>query len=112
MQKTIRQSAFIIALSSAALVASAIPAHAQNAPATPAAATSATSPAQAQWLNIGQVHEKLVSAGYTDIREIERERGGYEAKALDKEGRQVKLYIDPRSGDVINQRTRDKRNDD
>ncbi|OXR48924.1 hypothetical protein PuT2_10080 [Pusillimonas sp. T2] len=112
MQKTIRQSAFIIALSSAALAVSAIPAHAQTAPATPPAAAATANPGQAQWLNIGQIHDKLTAAGYTDIREIERERGGYEAKALDKEGRQVKLYIDPRSGDVINQRTRDKRNDD
>lgn len=103
MNTRFRQSAAIIALSSAALMAATLPVQAQNTVATP----QVTSQAQGNWLNIRQVYDKLEAAGYTDIREIDRERGGYEAKVRDSEGRKVKLYIDPRSGEVINRRMRD-----
>ena len=107
MNTRIRQSAAIIALSSAALMAATLPAHAQNAAANAPAAQQATTQVQSDWLNLRQVYDKLEAAGYTDIREIDRERGGYEAKARDSEGRKVKLYIDPRSGEVLNRKTRD-----
>lgn len=41
---------------------------------------------RAPWLNLGQIHERLIAAGYTDVREIERERDGYEVKARNAQG--------------------------
>jgi len=113
MNKRIRQSAAIIALSSAALVAATLPVQAQNTANTQGTQqTTAQAAEQGQWLNLRQVYDKLEAAGYTDIREIDRERSGYEAKVRDGEGRKIKLYIDPRTGDVINRKTRDDRDDD
>lgn len=58
-----------------------------------------------QWLSIPQVHQKLEAAGYRNIEKIERERGGYEARATDGKGERVKLYVNPQSGDVMEQRS-------
>lgn len=103
MNKTIRQSLAIVALTGTALMATTVPTHAQ----TPNTAQETqqgnqATPGKGQWLTIKEVYDKLTVAGYTDIREIERERGGYEAKVRDNTGRKAKLYIDPRTGDVIN----------
>ena len=76
---------------------------------TGAAATAAqTAPAAAQpILNIGQIHDKLQAAGYTDIREIELEkRGFYEVKARDAQGQPVKLYVSAATGEVARSRAR------
>lgn len=59
------------------------------------------------WLTIPAIHDKVTAAGYSDINEIERERDGYEVKARDDEGKRVKLYIDPLSGEVIKARRKD-----
>ncbi len=63
---------------------------------------------QNDWLNLGQIYDRLVAAGYTDIREIERERDGYEAKARDTDGRSVKLYLDPLDGRIVGEKFRDR----
>lgn len=60
------------------------------------------------WLNLGQIYDKVVAAGYTDVREIERERDGYEAKARDTDGRSVKLYVEPVQGRILDERVRDR----
>lgn len=62
-----------------------------------------------QWLSIAQVHEKLDAAGYRNIEKIERERGGYEARATDRNGDRVKLYVHPQTGEILNQRGESKR---
>ena len=61
------------------------PAFAQSAApaATPAAATAPA--AQSNWMSLKDVQTKLEAAGYTDFREIEREKNKYEVKALAKE---------------------------
>lgn len=64
------------------------------------------------WLSIPQVHEKLEAAGYRNIEKIERERGGYEARATDRSGERVKLYLDAQSGEVIERRARDRYRDE
>ena len=77
------------------------PAFAQNAApaATPA---TATAPAAApNWLSIKDVLGKLEAAGYTDFREIEREKNKYEVKATDPQGQRVELDVDPVTGDVL-----------
>ncbi|MDY0014543.1 MAG: PepSY domain-containing protein [Rhodocyclaceae bacterium] len=58
-------------------------------------------PGEGQWLSIPQVHDKLQAAGYRDIEKIEREHGGYEARATDRNGQRIKLYLNPRTGEVL-----------
>lgn len=70
--------------------------------------SKASSVTTSQWLNLRQIYDKLESEGYTDITEIERDDGGYEAKANNPQGSKVKLYIEPRTGDVL--RVKTKRN--
>ena len=56
--------------------------------------------ANAKWLSIPQIHDKLEAAGYENIVEIERERDGYEVKATDRDGQRVELEVDPLTGGV------------
>jgi hypothetical protein len=60
--------------------------------------------AERQWLSIPQVHEKLEAAGYRHVEKIERERGGYEARATDRDGERIKLYVNPQTGEIVDQR--------
>lgn len=60
-----------------------------------------------KWLSIPEVHARLESAGYRDIEKIERENGSYEVKATDRSGRRSKLYVHPRTGEVIDRQQRD-----
>lgn len=62
-----------------------------------------------QWLSIRQVHDKLEAAGYRHIKKIERERGDYEVRATDRDGQRVKLYVNPQTGEISNQRRDGKR---
>ena len=71
--------------------------------------TTARPGPKATWLNLGQIYDKVVAAGYTDIRDIEREEGGYEVKGLDSQGRLVKLHVEPFEGQIVNERTRDQK---
>lgn len=65
--------------------------------------------AERQWLSIPQVHAKLEAAGYRNVEKIEREHGGYEARAIDRYGERIKLYVNPQTGDVLDQRAHGKR---
>lgn len=62
---------------------------------------------KAKWLSIPEVHARLESAGYRNIEKIERESGSYEVKATDQAGQRIKLYVHPRTGEVIDQQQRD-----
>jgi len=64
--------------------------------------------AERQWLSIPQIHEKLEAAGYRNVEKIERERGGYEARATDRDGERIKLYVNPQSGEIVDQRRNGK----
>lgn len=110
-----KKAAVVIALAGAASLTGL--AYAQDRSPTPTG-TAATQSVQADqgtrrgtpdnWLNLGQVYDKVVASGYTDVREIERERDGFEAKARDSEGRSVKLYIDPVDGRIVDEKVRDR----
>lgn len=63
---------------------------------------------KAKWLSIPEVHAKLESAGYRNIEKIERESGSYEVKATDQVSQRIKLYVHPQTGEVLEQRKRDK----
>ena len=74
------------------------------------AGESRTAPAgERQWLSIQQVHEKLETAGYRNVEKIERERGNYEARATDRNGERIKLYVNPQTGEIMNHRSQGKR---
>ncbi len=84
--------------------AAIVPAFAQTtAPAaTPATATAPAAPAaQSNWMSLKDVQTKLEAAGYTDFREIERDKNKYEVKATDPQGQRVELDVDPVTGDVL-----------
>ncbi len=74
-----------------------------------AAENPPTPKVEPQWLSIPQVHEKLEAAGYRDIEKIERERGGYEVRATDRNGARIKLLVNPRSGEVLDRLQAGKR---
>jgi hypothetical protein len=61
-----------------------------------------------QWLSISQIHEKLEAAGYRNVEKIEREHGGYEARATDRNGERIKLYLNPQTGEILDQRDHGK----
>jgi hypothetical protein len=67
------------------------------------------STAARQWLSIGQVHQKLEAAGFRNVEKIEREHGVYEARATDRNGARVKLYINPQTGEVTDRTDRSER---
>lgn len=75
------------------------PAFAQNANPT---ASSASAQAGAQWLSMREVLEHLEAAGYSDFEEIERERDGYEVKAVDANGQRVEIDVHPITAEVLN----------
>jgi len=61
------------------------------------------------WLTIPAIYDSVTAAGYRDINEIEREKNGYEVKAVGPRGERVKLYVDPINGEVLDVRAkRDK----
>lgn len=64
-----------------------------------------------RWLSIQQALAKLESAGYRNIEKIERDGGGYEVKATDRNGQRIKLYLHPRTGEIVDQRQRDTKRD-
>jgi hypothetical protein len=65
--------------------------------------------AERQWLSIGQVHQKLEAAGFRNVEKIEREHGVYEARATDRNGARVKLYINPQTGELTERNEHRKR---
>jgi hypothetical protein len=60
-----------------------------------------------QWLSIQQVLAKVESVGYRDIEKVEREGGTYEVKATDRSGLRMKLYLHPKTGEIVAQQQRD-----
>ena len=93
--KIVRALAATTALGLAAI---AVPLQAQTfvAVAAPVAAADQGS------ADIQRVLARLSALGYQDVREVERKSDKlYEVKARDAQGRRVELYLDPRSGEVL-----------
>lgn len=65
-----------------------------------------------QWLSIPQIHDKLVAAGYRNIEKIEREDGGYEARATNRNGERIKLYLNPQTGAILDRQRKSSRDKD
>lgn len=53
------------------------------------------------YLTEQEIAEALESQGYTEITKIELEKGKYEVKARDADGRRIELYADPRTGEIL-----------
>ena len=49
---------------------------------------------------VEQVTSRLQSQGY-NIKKIKFDDGRYKVKAVDPTGHKIKLYVSPRSGDVV-----------
>lgn len=96
------------AVISLALGAALIAGGALPAPSFAGEIRPAGSPAERQWLSIGQVNERLEAAGYRNIEKIEREHGVYEARATDRNGLRVKLHVNPQTGEVTDSRSREE----
>lgn len=62
-----------------------------------------------RWLSIPQVHDQLEAAGYRNIEKIEREHGGYEARATDRGGARVRLSVNPQTGEIADRPSSGKR---
>lgn len=62
-----------------------------------------------RWMPIRQLLDRVESAGFRDVTEIERDDGVYEVKATGAAGQRMKLYLDPRTGEILGQKLRDDR---
>lgn len=60
-------------------------------------------------LNIRDIYDRVEKSGYSDIREIELEKGRWEVKALNAEGQPAKLYVNGDSGEIEHVKQRDSR---
>ena len=98
-----RPSSSTVALQSLALLIALFVGGVALSPAH--AGDNRTAPASNElaWLSIGQVFGKLEAAGYRNIEKVKRERGGYEVKAMDRNGNRAKLFVNPITGEVVNQ---------
>lgn len=92
----------VIGCTLAIIFGSAMPAHVATAqPAKPAAdAVKAKGAEKELGITLEQAIARVRAAGYTDIEEIERERGGYEVCAKDSQGKEVDLKVDGSTGDI------------
>ena len=54
-----------------------------------------------QWMDPNEVIRSLEGAGYTDVRDLEKDDGIYEAEATNASGQKVDLDIDPATGNVL-----------
>ena len=51
-------------------------------------------------LNADQVKSRVEAAGYTNVQDVRREGNHFDAKATDKDGKQVSLDVDAKTGAV------------
>lgn len=85
-----------LALAAAAAAALSLGvAHAQSAGAPQPAAA-----APAPLLNIGDIYDRVVQAGYQDVRQIEFDDGRYEVDARDAQGQRVELHMNAKTGEI------------
>ncbi|WP_367347232.1 PepSY domain-containing protein [Stenotrophomonas bentonitica] len=65
------------------------------------AATFTTAPAFAASLNAAEVQAKLSAAGYTQVMELERDDGVWEADVIRADGRLAEVIVDPSNGEIF-----------
>ena len=104
MQRNIRR--FLIAIAAGAATTWGV--AQTQAPSAAQAPAAAIAPAAAQ-LTIRDVYDRMETAGYRDIREIEWDHGRYEVRASNAQGERVKLYVNATTGAVESSRLRGRR---
>lgn len=52
-------------------------------------------------LGVKAILDAVEAAGYAHVSEIERERGAYEVKARDTDGRRMELYVAADTGEIL-----------
>lgn len=57
--------------------------------------------ASGSYLSMDTIVERVKAQGYTDIDEVERERGKFEVKARNADGERFELYVDAKTGDIL-----------
>lgn len=65
------------------------------------AATFAATPAFAKSLDAADVQARLTAAGYTQVHELERDDGVWEADVTRADGRFAEVIIDPATGEIF-----------
>lgn len=65
------------------------------------AATFTATPAFAKTLNAADVQSRLTAAGYTQVHELERDDGVWEADVTRADGRFAEVIIDPGTGEIF-----------
>ncbi|MBS0359524.1 MAG: PepSY domain-containing protein [Proteobacteria bacterium] len=53
-------------------------------------------------VQMSKILQNLQSKGYSNVREIEFEEGVYEVKAMTAQGNKIKIYVNPQTGEIIN----------
>ncbi len=66
-------------------------------------ALSAPAQAQTRSLGLAEVEQKLRAAGYTQIHEIEKDDGLWEADVSRGDGRFAEVWVDPASGEIFDE---------
>lgn len=92
-------------------LASPLLATAQTGPAAAAPAKAAAAqPTTAAPMSMARLVEHLATLGYREVREIERESDKlYEVKALNTQGQWTELVVDARSGEVLKEEFKHRR---
>lgn len=52
-------------------------------------------------LSVEQILAKVKERGFTEVYEVERERGAYEVKARDAKGALMEIYVDAKTGEIL-----------
>lgn len=65
-----------------------------------------------KWMDPNEVIRTLESAGYTDVHDLERDDGIYEAEATNASGQRVDLDIDPATANVLREEPDNDDDDD
>ena len=55
---------------------------------------------QADWMSVAEVATAVTEAGY-EVREVERDDGCYDIKAIDAQGQRFDLDVNPSTGEIV-----------
>ena len=67
-------------------------------------ALSAVGKVAAQELTAAQIKTRIEAAGYTQVQNVRREGNHFDAKATDKDGKQVSLDVDAKTGAITREK--------
>lgn len=57
---------------------------------------------EADWMSVAEVATAVTEAGY-EVREVERDDGCYDIKAIDAQGQRLDLDVNPATGEIVRQ---------